>query len=254
MNSARPVEVLRDNVGPEVVLEFPPVNVKRSLVGLEGHAVPDFAAKHHLGAVHEVEHDIFESCFECLWVDEVEEDLSVSCNLDPLVAFDVIQEATSVDALIVAPVGLLSEFVYLKLEEEDLAGTSADKCHSVDQEHLSKIFVVDFLVNKVLLAVVLRPIYFKDRHSKALTLPIEGEDLVTLSRVEALVREVLVVAVEQHLGVARRLSGARNEEEVVVRQRVVLEQVHEDQVVMHKRASDERVREIINWHRVVADS
>lgn len=98
--------------------EFPSVNVERSLVGLVGDTVLDFGAKHHLVAAHEVVHDIFKRWLEGLWVDQVEVNELVSGDLDPLVSFDKVDEASDFKLVVLLPLLFIRVFFILEYFEE----------------------------------------------------------------------------------------------------------------------------------------
>ena len=85
------------------MLILPAINVKRVLVLLISDAVFDFGAKHHLIAIHEVEHHILKFWLKSYWVNQVEIYLVIRGNLNSLVAFDEEHESSDVENTIFMP-------------------------------------------------------------------------------------------------------------------------------------------------------
>jgi hypothetical protein len=98
---------------------FPPVNDERPLVDLVGDSILYLGAKHHLRAVHVVEHHIVKSWFKGLLVNEVEVNLLVCCDLDSHIPFDVVYGTSLSDRVILLPLPLISDVVQFKLIEQD---------------------------------------------------------------------------------------------------------------------------------------
>lgn len=148
------------------------------LILLEGHCEPDLGAEHHLGALHEVAHDILEFGHESLLVDEDEVDLLVSGDLDSHVALDVVNLASDFrDLVVLSP--LLS--LRVDLEEEHGSGGLGHEDLVEDQVHGAKLRDIECLE---LGGLVLRI------QAKALALSVEGVALLFLVRVEGLDRVV----------------------------------------------------------------
>ena len=120
------VQVVADNVYFEIMLVFAPVNVKRLLVGLVSDAVPHLASEHHLTAIHEIEHHVFQVSLKCFRIDQVEVDLLISDDLDALVALDEVKVASFLKFLIHYPSLFLAEGVCLQFKEQDLAAASSN--------------------------------------------------------------------------------------------------------------------------------
>ena len=81
----------------------PGIDLKIFLVCLICDAISDLGSKHHLVAVHEVVHDIFESWYKCDGVDKVEVNFFVGGNLDSLISFDEVDESAVLKRMIIRP-------------------------------------------------------------------------------------------------------------------------------------------------------
>ena len=102
----------------EVMVVLPGIDLESWLVSFVSNTVSYSGAEHHLGALHEVEHHVFKSGFECLFVDQVEVDLVISRNLDPNIAADKIDLATHLLKLVI--LGPVAGF-FVDLEKQDRA-------------------------------------------------------------------------------------------------------------------------------------
>lgn len=82
---------------------------------------------------------------------------------------------------------------------------------------------------------------------------VEGVDLVQVGVVEALIREILNTALLQlnllDIADPHHLLGVKDE--MVVRESVIVEQVHKNQVVGNEAAANERVGEAVDCHRPI---
>ena len=181
------------------MLVFAAIEVETELVGLVSDAVPDFGAEHHLVAVHEVEHHVLQVRLISDRVYEIEVHILVRGDLDALVALDEVDEALDVEGAVVDPVLFLSERVPNQLKEQNLARAAHHQSLVVDQVHRAEVFVADALEQHLIQPTsgrALRVIRGNNggRNPEGLALSIETVNLVVLRVVEALVREVLVVA------------------------------------------------------------
>lgn len=70
------------------MVELPGIYLESWLISFIRNTVSYSGAEHHLRALHEIVHNVFKSWFECLFVDEVEVNLVISCNLDPNITAD----------------------------------------------------------------------------------------------------------------------------------------------------------------------
>lgn len=100
----------------EVVVELSGVDLESRLVSLVGDTVSNLGAEHHLGALHEVVHDVLEPGHASLLVDHVEVDLLVCHDLDSNVASNEVDLAPHVVELVVL---LPQASLWVDLEEED---------------------------------------------------------------------------------------------------------------------------------------
>ena len=137
------------------MLKLPPVNIERLLVGLVGDAVLDLAPEHHLRAVHEVEHHVLQSRLQGRPIDYVEVYVCVCRYLDSGIALDIVNETSLVDCVVLNPFHLLREIVHHKLEKQDLGAAADYQGLIVDHIHRAQVFVMNFLLIKVLFALVL---------------------------------------------------------------------------------------------------
>ena len=207
------------------MLVLPTVDVEAELVCLVGDAVADFGAKHHLVALHVVVHHVLETGLVSHRINQVEVDVLVGGDLDSLVALYEVDEPFDVESLVVGPLLLLSERIEHHFEEEDLARAPHGKSLVVDEVHRAEVFVEDLLIDHILQHGSPGPSGHRkesserlNRDSEALALPVEAIDLVLVIVVEALVREVLAVALCDVVAVelVSRL-GLAVPEEVVMR-------------------------------------
>lgn len=110
------------------------------LTGLVSDAVFDFTTKHHLVALHEVDHDILK-----LWrtiADLVEENLLISNDLNPHVTLDKVNEASHWYVVEHFPRFFLCQFFLDLFEEHDSRGRSSGQHGVIDQVHLPEIGIV----------------------------------------------------------------------------------------------------------------
>jgi len=101
-------------------------DVKTSLVCFVGDTISDFGAEHHLIAAHKVVHHILQRRLKSLFVDQIEEYLEIGGDLDSDVSFDVVDEAPTVNDVVLFPLPLLSILVHLNFEKQDVAGAASD--------------------------------------------------------------------------------------------------------------------------------
>lgn len=116
---------------------FPFVDLETFLVGLESDTVANIPSKHHLSAVHIVVHDIFKFWLQSLFINQVEEDLIISGDLQSLVSLDVEYHASCMNDVILLPESSTCHIIYINFEEENITGASGNKGLSVNKEHLT---------------------------------------------------------------------------------------------------------------------
>ena len=75
----------------EIVKILPRENLKPRLTSFVADAVSHSGAEHHLGALHEVEHHVFEFREESLFINQIEVNFFWRRHLNPNVSFDKIQ-------------------------------------------------------------------------------------------------------------------------------------------------------------------
>lgn len=96
------------------------VHIERFLVRLVSDAVANHAAEHHLSAIHEVEHYVLKYWLKSILVNQVEVDFVIGCDLDTLVSFNEVEEASELKSAELSPPFLSGEFIYRFLEEQNL--------------------------------------------------------------------------------------------------------------------------------------
>lgn len=92
-------------------------------------------------------------------------------------------------------------------------------------------------------------------NGESLTLSVEGVDHILVRIVETLVWEILGGAL--HLsGVEISLDGLLGVviDEVIMGQIMIVEQLHENSVIVNERAGAEWISEALDWHGVVIDA
>lgn len=95
------------------------VDVEGSLILLVRDRVSFLRTDHHLVAHHVVVHYVFQRGLKSLWVDQIEINQLVSCDLDPYVSSDEIDKTSDVDLAIELPLHYLCHFIPDLLEEEN---------------------------------------------------------------------------------------------------------------------------------------
>ena len=95
--------------------------------------------------------------------------------------------------------------------------------------------------------------HIQHRNGEALALPIKCIYFVLICVVKAFVREVLVVAVQVNILMVSDLSFFNVVEEVMMSQSEVVEEIHEQEVVIYPSADDVRIWETLDGHSVVID-
>lgn len=93
-------QVLFYNRNHEIMLIPSPVNVKWLLILFVSNSIFDLRTKHHLITTHEVKHDVLQRWHEGLRINEIEVNLLICGNLNSLITFDEIDEASLIDFLI----------------------------------------------------------------------------------------------------------------------------------------------------------
>ena len=219
------------------------------LVRLVSDSVSDFWAKHHLVTAHEVGHNVLKLRLKRLRVDQVEVDLIVASDLDPLISLDEKDEASGLDLVVLPPffdnISVLVLFCF-DLEEYHFAWTSGDQGFIVEKVHLTEVHFCHPFVNNICGVVSV--------DVEGLALPVKRVYHIIIRVVEALVWKVLRGALHFCLV---NLSFDRSSPvivyKVVVDQLVVVEQLNEHSVVSNEGAGAERVTKSLDRHGVVVD-
>ena len=93
------------------VLVLPPIDIETLLVDFVGDSIPDLAAEHHCAAPHVIVHYVFKSWFKRIFINRVEENLLVGSDLNSHVSFDIVNESTSMDCIVLLPLSTTSDIV-----------------------------------------------------------------------------------------------------------------------------------------------
>lgn len=102
------------------MLVFSSVDLETSLVGLESDTVANIPSKHHLSAVHVVVHGIFKFWLQRFFINQVEVDLIISGDLQPLVSLDVEYHTSCMNEVILLPESSACHIIHLDFEEENI--------------------------------------------------------------------------------------------------------------------------------------
>ena len=226
---------------------FTGIDYERILIGLVCYSVLDVRPKHHLVAVHEVEHDIAQSWLESLLVYTVEVNQLVSGNLDSVVALHVEYEASQGYCIVKCPVPVPSFLFYNYFEEKNTRGRPGNQGFVIHQVHLSEIHVghpCEFVIFDV--GIV---------HSEHMALSVEQIGLIVFFVGEGSVWEVFLGAIHFHLDdIAVNLLSRVIVNEMIVNFRLVVEQGNKYLGVSNEAADDEWVRESRDGHREVINA
>jgi len=102
------------------MLIFPSVEVKAPFIKLKRNAVPHFTSKHHLIATHVIHHNVLQLWHQSVFINKVEVNIVIGCNLNSNVTFDVINKSSFINCVIELPRKLFCHFVFSLLEEQNL--------------------------------------------------------------------------------------------------------------------------------------
>jgi len=86
------------------VHKFSIIDVKRALISFIGDSIPHFLPKHALAAPHVIRHNVLELRLEGVFVNDVEVNKVIGCNLDAGVSFDIVNEGSNLNRVILDPV------------------------------------------------------------------------------------------------------------------------------------------------------
>lgn len=160
------------------------------MVSFVRYSILDFGAEHHLTATHEIVHHVIQARLKSLQINIIEVNFVVSCNLNPDISFDVVDESSNINAIKLCPFLVVFSvrvvLVFNDFKKQHLTGASDDKSLVVKKIHLSQI-LVSHLLESVIIGVICL-----DR--KCLSLSVEAINHVFFRVVKTLVREVHHVA------------------------------------------------------------
>ena len=149
------------------------------LICLERDAISDQGAKHHLWAVHEIVHHVFQFGHQSDFVDQVEVYLFIGCYLKPDITFDEKDVASHLwNDVILCP----KMRFWINLEEQNRTWRSDNEGLIKQKIHGTEICSSDLLAEWYF--------WILGVDSKALTLSVEGIDLIIEWTVERFDGEV----------------------------------------------------------------
>tara|TARA_B110001450_G_scaffold249851_1_gene267745 strand:+ start:244 stop:765 length:522 start_codon:yes stop_codon:yes gene_type:complete len=167
--------------------------------------------------------------------------------LNSNVSFDVVNETSLLDDLILSPHFQLCVFIFFNFEEKNITRTSSNESAIVDQNHLSQVHFSHSVI------AVFGAIFTIDDES--LTLSIETVDFLFVLIEEALVREVLLCANHYLLHFISNHALVLNViDEMDVFQFSIRKQVDVNRFVGEESTCDEWVWERLVTHCVIVNS
>ena len=120
--------------------KFSSVDNECFLISFVGDTISYSWAKHHLIAPHEIGHYVLQSRLECLWINQIEVNLVISCYLDSFVSFYEKYEASCLNFIVLFPF-FNNDFVLIFLleysEKYNFTGTSSNKSLVIKKIHLT---------------------------------------------------------------------------------------------------------------------
>jgi len=169
------------------------INIKAALIRLESYTISHFWAKHHLAAVHEVEHYVFQFGLKRFFINEIEINLIIRGNLDSNISFDVVDKTSNVNVVVLNPFLHNSFFffknflVYFLFKKQNFTGTPGNQCWVIHQVHLTEVhFCHSFK------GVIFRVFCV---NLKGVALAIERIDFIFVWIIKAPIRKILFSAV-----------------------------------------------------------
>ena len=116
------------------------------------------------------------------------------------------------------PVPSFQKVIICQFEEKNLAGAPHHESLTIDQEHLSKILVINLFVKILSLIFIASVLNGKHRDPEALPLPVEGIHFIIFFIVKALIWKIFVITVDSNFSDSMGLFFAQIVEKVVMSQ------------------------------------
>jgi hypothetical protein len=225
------------------MLVFGPKNIEGPLSILVSDAILHFRTNHHLDTVHEVIHHIVETWLQGLQVDDVEVHFLLGGYLDSYVTFDVEQEATDGQGVVLNPL-LLAFFVLFYFEKDDIAGGSGDQCLVFEEVHGTEVEICHFFQG---VTVGLR--------GDCLALSVDAVHFICFVIKKAFVRKVLFRCSHWNFHhFVNDISLLKIIIKVVMCAIKVVKQVDKKRLIINKAAGDEGVWKVTHAHCHVVDA
>jgi len=161
---------------------FPLIYVKASLVGLIWNRVSDLLTEHHLVAFHIIFHDIFQIRHKSLFIDQVEINIGVSCNLHTNIAFDKENKTPNINFMILMPFCCFCDLEIFLLEKQDFRWAPDDNSLIIHQDHLT-----DFSLCYTLVSIICNIMFF---HCKWLSGSVKAIYFFPVFTIKAFLREI----------------------------------------------------------------
>ena len=159
-------------------------NVDVLLILLVGYTESLVLSQDHHGTLHEVEHDVLELGLPCFFViNRIELDVLIFNNIEKPSCLVTRYETSALEGVILLPNLDFLVLIVLLLEKEDLLRASGNKNCVSKHDQVAKVKIGNLLI------CVIREIFGVD--FKRIALSIETVDLIQVSVIECLLREVL---------------------------------------------------------------
>ena len=189
-------------------------------------------------------------------MNHIEEDLIVSCYLHLIIAFNEEYVTSCTNCMVMLPVLLLRDLIFLKLEEQNLTWWTSHKNFVLEQVHLSEIYCVIILVGDLLVCeswfiTVDSSIYIRYWHTEWLTLAIEGVYFILFWTVETFPRKIFVVTFQFFWLMARNFIVFIVVNEMVMGECCIVEEVDKEELMINEGTVDEWVWKVVDWNGVI---
>lgn len=181
-NASRKVFFLHHNLESVQVLTLP--NIEALFSTLVGDAVPHFGPKHEMLTHHVVVHYVFEHRDAIFRVKKIEKNVIISDNLEPDIASDRLNKASSFDQMILHPYELIGIFSFFSAQKQDVGRASGNEHPVVIQVHVAEVLNWSLLETGLPIPIQI--------DGGDLALAVNCDDLISILVPEALLWEVNV--------------------------------------------------------------
>ena len=123
-NSFLALIIVRVNTDPQIVHEFPLINVEAPLIFFVSYAVSDSLTEHHLIASHEVIHYVFQFWHEVFKVNQVKVDQLFRYHLNSYVSFNEVDKPSRFDFVVKSPLHFVCYYIFFLFKKQNFGRTS----------------------------------------------------------------------------------------------------------------------------------